>query len=374
MGEIGRRMRRTPLYESHLRLGARMIEFAGWQMPVFYSGINEEHLAVRSAAGVFDVSHMGDLIIRGKGSKEFLLKMLTNSIEDVPVGKGVYSHILDEDGHIIDDTIVYRLDLEEYLMVPNAAKVEEVLAWMRSHDPGDHILDISDRVACLAIQGPKAIGIVQRMGRVPLSNIKRFHSSLINMRGVGEDPSLLWGGRVLTARTGYTGEDGLELMLDSTLAQWLWDRLLEEGGRDGLVPAGLGARDTLRLEMGYLLSGTDFDGSQSSLQTGPDWVVRYEHHFIGKRALLEQSKRIDLPRLVCLELMDRGIPRHGYAIDHEGAEVGAVTSGTLSPSLHKGIAMGYVPPDLAKEGTAMGIVIRDQQVPAKVVRAPFYRK
>jgi aminomethyltransferase len=367
-------MRRTPLYESHLRLGARMIEFAGWQMPVFYSGVNEEHLAVRSAAGVFDVSHMGDLIIRGRGSKEFLLEMLTNSVEDVPVGKGVYSHILDDDGHIIDDAIVYRLDLEEYLMVPNAAKVEEVLAWMRSHDPGDHIVDISDQVACLAIQGPRAIDIVQRISRVPLGNIKRFHSRLIDMGGVWEDPSLIWGGRVLTARTGYTGEDGLELMLDSALAHWLWDRLLEEGRQDGLVPAGLGARDTLRLEMGFLLSGTDFDGSQSSLQTGPDWVVKYEHHFIGKQALLEQSGRADLPRLVCLELMERGIPRHGYAIDHEGVEVGAVTSGTLSPSLHRGIAMGYVPPDLAKEGTAMGIVIRDHLVPTRVVRAPFYRK
>jgi aminomethyltransferase len=351
-----------------------MIEFAGWQMPVFYSGINEEHLAVRAAAGLFDVSHMGDLIIKGRGSKELLLKVLTNSVEDIPVGKGVYSHLLNDDGHIIDDTIVYRLDLEEYLMVPNAAKVEEVLDWIRAHDPGDHIVDISDRVACLAVQGPRALDIVQRISQTLLGNIKRFHSGLIDIRGGRHDTGLMWAGRVLAARTGYSGEDGLELMLDPSLAPWLWDRLLEEGGPDGMVPAGLGARDTLRLEMGYLLSGMDFDGSQSSLQTGPDWVVKWEHHFVGKRALLEQSKRNDLPRLVCLELMERGIPRHGYSIVHAGARVGTVTSGTLSPSLHKGIAMGYVPPDLVKDGTLLEIVIRDNPVPARVVQAPFYRK
>jgi aminomethyltransferase len=166
----------------------------------------------------------------------------------------------------------------------------------------------------------------------------------------------------------------MELLIDAKRAVWLWERVLAEGKMDGLVPVGLGARDTLRLEMGYLLSGTDFDGHQSSLQTGPDWVVKWEHHFVGKRALLEQMKRADLPRLVCLELLDRGIPRHGYIIGHEGEAVGTVTGGTFSPCLHKGIAMGYVPPSLAKEGAGLDVMIREKAVPARVVRAPFYRK
>ena len=366
-------MLETPLHDSHVALGARMIEFAGWDMPVFYSGINEEHLAVRKAAGLFDVSHMGDLVLHGKGCKELLQKLLTNSIEDMPVGKGVYSHILNDEGMIIDDTIVYRTDLEEYLMVPNASKVKDVRQWFRSHDPGDHVKDISDRVACLAVQGPKAIEIVRRVSRVPIDNIKRFHFGLIDA-GVPAAEGLLWDGRVMAARTGYTGEDGMELMIDSTRAVWLWERVLAEGMEDGLVPVGLGARDTLRLEMGYLLSGTDFDGRQSSLQTGPEWVVKWEHHFVGKRALLEQRKRADLPRLVCLELLERGVPRHGYMIGHEGKGVGTVTGGTFSPCLHKGIAMGYVPPTLAKEGTVLDVMIREKAVPAQVARAPFYRK
>ena len=202
-------MLETPLHDSHVALGARMIEFAGWDMPVFYSGINEEHLAVRGAAGLFDVSHMGDLVLHGKGCKELLQKLLTNSIEDIPVGKGVYSHILNDEGMIIDDTIVYRTDLEEYLMVPNASKVKEVRQWFRSHDPGDHVKDISDRVACLAVQGPKAIEIVRRVSRVPIDNIKRFHFGLIDA-GVPAPEGLLWDGRVMAARTGYTGEDGME--------------------------------------------------------------------------------------------------------------------------------------------------------------------
>jgi len=366
-------MRRTPLYDEHVAAGARMVEFAGWEMPIQYQGIIDEHMAVRTAAGLFDVSHMGDVLISGPTAKDLLLKLLTNDVSKLPISKAIYAHILNENGKIIDDTIVYRLGEDEYLLIPNAATTETVLRWIERHRTGQKVTDVSSRVACIALQGPASVRVLQKLTAEDVGSIPHFTCRPLDL-GLGTSNDLIWGGRTLAARTGYTGEDGYELMLDAALAPRLWRKLLAEGGSDGVVPAGLGCRDTLRLEMGYLLSGTDFDGSQSSMQTGPSWVVKWDHDFIGKKALQADLENKELPRLACIELTAKGIPRHGYLVESDGRAVGRITSGTYSPSLKKGIAMGYLPPEMAKEGLALDVVIRQERVPARVIKPPFLKR
>jgi aminomethyltransferase len=365
-------MRRTPLYEEHISAGARMVDFAGWEMPIQYQGIIDEHMAVRNAAGIFDVSHMGDVLISGPTAKDLLLRLLTNDISKLPVSKAIYAHFLNEEGKIMDDTIVYRLGEEEYLLIPNASTTETILDWIGRHRTDQTVVDVSSRVACIALQGPASVRILQMLTEDDVSSIGHFACRAIDLGLPSGD--LMWGAKVLAARTGYTGEDGYELMLDSSLSVGVWRRLLLEGKQDGIIPAGLGCRDTLRLEMGYLLSGTDFDGSQSSVQTGPSWVIKWDHDFIGREALKADSERKDLPRLVCIELRARGIPRHGYPIEFEGEQVGHITSGTFSPSLKRGVSMGYLPPELAREGQSVDVVIRNERVPAEVIRPPFLKK
>lgn len=351
-----------------------MVEFAGWEMPVQYQGIMEEHLNVRSAAGIFDVSHMGDIIVKGPAAMELLRRLLTNDVSDLPIWKAIYSHILNESGKIIDDTIVYRLAEREYLLVPNASTTPKVLEWIMRNSDGQEVVNLSDKVASIALQGPRSMEILQRMTRENISDLAHFNCRFIDLNVGAKAPRGVWRGRVLVARTGYTGEDGFELMFDNALAVDIWNKLLRVGGAAGIQPTGLGARDTLRLEMGYLLSGTDFDGAQSSLQTGPKWVVKWDHDFIGKKALQEESERSDLPRLASIELLEKGIPRHGYRIEINGAEVGRVTSGTFSPSLRKGIALGYLPPEQIVSGKQLDVIVRDAPVKAMVTRSPFYRR
>jgi aminomethyltransferase len=395
-------MLRTPLYEAHVGLGAKMIPFAGWEMPVQYTSIIEEHVAVRKAAGMFDVSHMGDLIVRGPGAKELLNRLFTNDLGELPVGRAIYAHYLDDQGHIIDDTIAYHWLEGEYLLVPNAATTSKVLQWIKAHVTTQEVIDRSNRLACIALQGPKARDILEEMSFEDLGEM-RHNSALFTeifaegraISGIAEkfQPTGLLcdtitrqckpgtkGTRgefrelVYLCRTGYTGEDGFEIIVENASAEMLWNILLRVGKEHGLVPAGLGARDTLRLEMGFLLSGTDFDGSQSSLQTGPPWVVKFDHDFIGKEALLRQRAADDYPRLVCLELEEKGVPRHGYSIVFAGDTIGTITSGTMSPCLRKGVAMGYVRPPYNEPGTELDVVIRGSSVRAKVVKPPFYQK
>ena len=369
-------MKRTPLYQRHLAAGARMVEFAGWEMPIQYSGIIEEHKHVRKRCGVFDVSHMGDLLVRGPQAASQLDYLLTNPIGKAPVGKAVYGHLLSTDGQIIDDVITYHIADGAYLMVPNAATVDRVREWVRGNTRDLEVLDLSTRLACLAVQGPLAEGVLQGMCSTDLSTLRRFQGRFAFLTG-RNSPFLpdLFPGRgegvgCYIARTGYTGEDGFEVLVEDKDAGWLWDRLLEGGA---VRPIGLGARDTLRLEMGYLLSGTDFDGSQTSLQTGPPWVVKMDHPFIGRDVLiLQRERKYDV--LVALRLEGRGVPRHGYAILEAGRPVGKVTSGTMSPCLRTGIALGYVPQRLAAVGTRLEVQVRDEAVPARVVELPFYRK
>jgi aminomethyltransferase len=395
-------VKRTPLYQEHVELGAKLISFAGWEMPVFYNSIIEEHLAVRRAAGIFDVSHMGDLIIRGKDAKDLIRRLITNELEGVEIGKAVYGHILDEEGRIIDDVIVYHWREGEYLMVPNAATTERVLGWVNAHKTTQEVIDVSERLGCIALQGPKAVEVLRDLTLFDLATLKHMSCGFMELFAEGQDiGNLIEGFRpsgflcdliprqfrpgtkgtlgdfsetCFVSRTGYTGEDGFEILLERDSVPSLWRILLHVARSKGLSPCGLGARDTLRLEMGYLLSGTDFDGTQTSLQTGPPWVIKPDHDFIGKEALARQQATDGYERLVCLELLEKGIPRHGYFIHAAGEMVGKVTSGTLSPCLRKGIAMGYVRPPYHLLGAELDIAIRGASVKAKVVKAPFYRR
>ena len=377
-----------------------MIDFGGWEMPLQYTGIADEHVNVRKRVGIFDVSHMGDIVISGKGAESLVSRIITNDPRGMPVGKGIYGHILDDDGKIIDDTIVYRVGEDTYLMVPNASMTDRVFGWVSEHRTSQNVLDVTGAIACFAVQGPEAAALLQRLTDQDLSAVKRFHFIMTSLQIDGRPndvvrgprpspltdkevekeprPIGVWsggpfGGRVMLSRTGYTGEDGFEVLCDAREAVALWNLIVNTGKRHGLLPAGLGARDSLRLEMGYLLSGTDFDGSQSTVQTGPEWAIKWDHEFIGKEAL-RRDAGLRLPRLVALMLDDRGIPRHGYSILGNGKEIGHITSGTLSPCLKKGIALGYLTPEHSEPGTVLKVAIRDMRVPAHVVKPPFVRK
>lgn len=379
-------MKRTPLYDVHASLGARIVDFAGWEMPIQYTSILEEHRAVRERAGLFDVSHMGDIIIQGEGAEEQLRGLLTNDIKDLPVGKGIYAHMLDESGRILDDTITFHVLPGTYLLIPNASTVDRIYDWVKSRVRAE-VINVSERIASVALQGPQANAILQKLTDIDLSALKRMRGAMMTLRvpGVPEGgraflPDVLGlpapsdGVQAYVTRSGYTGEDGFEILVEGEAAVPLWNALAEAGGPEGLRPSGLGARDLLRLEMGYLLSGTDFDGSQTPLETGPEWVVKWNHQFIGREALLDLRERGMFRRLVGLELQTKGIPRHGYPIRFQGREVGRVTSGTLSPILNRGIALGYVNLNHAKEGEVLEIGIRDSSVEARVVAPPFIGK
>lgn len=382
-------MRETPLHDLHVGLGAKMVFFAGWDMPIQYTSIMDEHMTVRTRAGAFDVSHMGDFIIKGKAAGAFVESLVTNEVRSAPVGRCVYCHILDEKGRILDDTIVTPLGNDEYFMVPNAATTEKIRTWIQGHLRGQQLTDMSRDLAAIAVQGPTAKDVLARLTSVDLSQLKFFWGGfmvldLIGRPGSAPKTPLLkdrrplnmgrTGIRAFVSRTGYTGEDGFEIVVENEDAPAVWQAVLEKGRNSGLKPIGLGARDTLRLEKGLLLSGTDFDGSQTSLQTGPSWVIDWEHEFIGKSALEEQRARGRYDKLVCMAAKGKGIPRHGYDIVRAGARVGAVTSGTLSPVLKTGIAMGYVPLDMAVLGTEVQIMVRDSAVPAEIVKPPFVRR
>ncbi len=382
-------MKRTPLYDAHVALGAKMVEFGGWEMPIQYTSVLDEHKAVRQRAGLFDVSHMGDIIIRGSGAEDALRELLTNDIKDLAVGKGIYAHMLNEQGKIIDDTITFRLGPDDFLLIPNASHATQIFEWVRDHIRHAQVTDVSERLACIALQGPKAQETLQRLTSKDLTEIKRLRGDLVDLRASG--PFDEASGRFLPdlfpsnkpapgtvqcyiTRSGYTGEDGFEILMGNGAAMAVWNELMAVGKDLGLQAAGLGARDLLRLEMGYLLSGTDFDGSQTSLETGPEWVVKWGHRFIGREALLKQKDCAVFRKLVGIELLEKGIPRHGYPITFNHREIGKVTSGTLSPILNKGIALAYVNLNHAQEGDEIEVTIRDSSVKARVAVPPFIRK
>ena len=354
---------RTPLYDTHVRAGARMVEFAGWDMPVQYAGLLEEHEAVRARAGLFDVSHMGEVVFRGPRALESLQRLFTNDLGKVADGQAQYGCLCRESGGIVDDVVVYRRSDRDLLVCVNAGNRTKDFEWLRDHAGGADVANESDEWAQLALQGPLAADILQPLTRLDLAGVKGFRFADAEVAGVP----------CTVARTGYTGEDGFELFCRPDRAPGLWDRLVEAGGPRGLVPAGLGARDTLRLEMAYRLYGSDMDDATTPLEAGLAWVVKLEKgDFVGRDALLRQ-KAAGLPRkLVGFALSDPGIARHGHDVVRDGAKVGVVTSGTRSPSLRTSIGLAYVPPALAAEGSTFAVDIRGRPAAARVVKTPFY--
>jgi len=361
-------MKRTPFYEKHRVAGAKLIGFGGYEMPVQYTaGIVHEHLTVRKKVGVFDVSHMGEFEVRGSGAAAFLQRMTVNDVTSLEEGKAQYSAMLYDNGGIVDDLLVYHAG-EYYLLVVNASNLSKDLEWLRSHLSGDvRIDDASDRTALLAVQGPKSLATLQPLTSLDLSSLGYYRFRVAEVAGV----------RMIVSRTGYTGELGFELYFaaDEAGAHSVWDAIFESGREFGIAPVGLGARDTLRLEMGYCLYGNDIDQTTHPLEAGLGWITKIgKGEFIGKQMLVKATSEGLQRKLVGFTLPERNLARHGFVLKDQGKPVGTVTSGTFSPSLQRGIGMGYVATDLARPGQTIGVDIRGKETAATIVDLPFIRK
>jgi aminomethyltransferase len=354
-------MKITPFTHFHIALGAKMTEFAGYYMPIEYTGINEEHLTVRQAAGVFDVSHMGEFLVNGPNALAYLQKITTNDVAALTVGKAQYSCLPNGKGGIVDDLLVYRLAEEKYLLVVNAANIEKDWNWcLQKNLENAELKNISEHVAQLAVQGPKATQILQNLTPVRLSEIPYYSFALGKFAGV--EP-------VLISNTGYTGAGGFELYFHPDYAEVVWNAIFETGAAEGIRPIGLGARDTLRLEMGYCLYGNDIDETTSPIEAGLGWITKFVEgkNFIDRPLLEKQKKEGVARKLIRFELTERGIPRHGYQIvNHENKPIGQVTSGTMLPDSKKGIGMGYVATEYAQPGTKIYVQIRNKNLEAIV--------
>ena len=359
-------MKTTPFTEKHIALGAKMHEFAGYNMPIEYSGIIDEHLTVCRAVGVFDVSHMGEFWVKGPNALPFLQKVTSNDVSALVPGKVQYSCFPSETGGIVDDLLVYQYEPEKYLLVVNAANMEKDWNWCVSHNTeGAELENASDRMAQLAVQGPLAIQTLQKLTPIDLSAIPYYHFTHGEFAG---EPD------VIISNTGYTGDGGFELYFYPEAAQKIWDAVFEAGAEFGIKPAGLGARDTLRLEMGFCLYGNDLDDTTSPIEAGLGWITKFVEgkNFINRPQLERQKKEGVTRKLVGFEMIDRGIPRHGYQLyTTEGELIGSVTSGTMSPMRKIGIGMGYVKPEYAKPGTEICVDMRGRKLKAQVVKPPF---
>lgn len=363
MGEL----KKTPLYEEHIKLGAKVVGFGGYLMPVQYTNIIEEHVNTRTNAGLFDISHMGEFEISGKDSFRFIQWLVTNDISKLEVGKGLYTPMCYENGTIVDDLFVYMLAPEKFLLVVNAANSDKDFSWVRKVSEGFEVefKDVSNDTAELALQGPKAEKILQKVTDVDLANLNYFRFVYSNLNGT----------RALISRTGYTGEDGFELYIDPDEVVHVWNKLLEVGEEDGLKPVGLGARNTLRLEACLRLYGNDIDDTTTPLEAGMGWTVKFDKgDFIGKGELLKQKGNLKR-RIVAFEMVDKAIARHSYPISKENADIGHVTSGTFSPILKKPIGMAYVNVEHVREGEEIEILIRNKHYKAQIVsKSSFIEK
>lgn len=361
-------MKQTPFFDIHKRLGAKMVEYAGFEMPVSYSGINDEHTTVRDSAGVFDVSHMGEFLVQGPEALALIQKVTTNDATKLTAGKAQYSCMLNEEGGIVDDLIIYCIEPNnEYMLVVNAANIQKDGDWIVQHNTENaELQNISDKTCLLAIQGPMATQIAQPLTDVDILNMKYYTFQKGKFAGVDN---------VLISATGYTGSGGIEIYFEDAEdhAEKIWNALFELGTPEGMKPAGLAARDTLRLEMGYCLYGNDIDATTSPLEAGLGWITKTDkENFIGKDKVAALNEKGIDRKLAGLEMVDKGIPRHGYKITNmEGTVIGNITSGTQSPSLQKAIAMGYVSLPFAKPGTEVLVLIRNKPLKAKVVKMPF---
>ena len=358
-------IKRTPFNDFHRALGGKMVEFAGFDMPVRYTGDVREHLAVRKAAGLFDISHMGEFFVTGAGAGDYLNRAVTNDVAGLEVGQALYSPLCRPDGGIVDDLLVYRA-ANHYMVVVNASNIEKDFAWLDASRPaGVTLEDRSDRTALLAVQGPRAAEVLR--GHVPDAALELGYYRFLE----GE----MFGVPGVISRTGYTGEDGFELYFDAGPGAKVWEGLMEAGQPAGLEPVGLGARDTLRLEMGYMLYGNDIDDTTNPLEAGLGWTVKLaKSDFAGKSALVAQKEKGLARTLVGLALDGRRVPRHGMAIESQGRVIGTVTSGTFSPSLEQPIGMGYVEFVSRAPGTMVDVVAGGTRLPAKIVKRPFYTR
>jgi len=360
-------MKKTAFTEKHIALGAKMAEFAGYNMPISYSGINDEHAAVRNNAGIFDVSHMGEFIIKGPQALDLIQRVTSNDASKLTAGKAQYSCLPNEEGGIVDDLLVYCLEENKaYMIVVNASNIEKDWAWFNRFNTNNaEMHNISDKTCLLAIQGPNATKLLEPLTKMDILNLKYYTFTRGEFAGVKN---------VLVSATGYTGAGGVEIYFEDKEddAEKIWNSIFEVAAPYGLKPIGLGARDTLRLEMGYCLYGNDIDDTTSPLEAGLGWITKFTKDFTAK-AILEEQKANGLERkLVGFELLEKGIPRHGYEIkDFSGMTIGHVTSGTQSPTLGKGIGMGYVSIVHSNLDASILIKVRDKLLPAKVVKFPF---
>lgn len=358
-------MKKTALYDAHLDLDAKIIDFGGWEMPVQYSSIIEEHKAVRNQAGIFDVSHMGEILISGKQSKELVQRLITNDAAKLTKGQVVYTPMCYEDGGIVDDLLVYRLDLDKFLLVVNASNTTKDLRWVNKNAELFEDVKVEDRTnfyALIALQGPISREIINPLLEDDISDLKFYN--FINTEIAGME--------AIVSRTGYTGELGFEIYLDSGNAVDVWGALMEEGKDKGLKPAGLGARDTLRLEKALCLYGNDIDETTNPLEAGLGWTVKFDKDgFNGKEKLKQIKEEGIQKKLVGFIMSERGIPRHGYKILIDNEVVGEVTSGSYSPTLDENIGMAYIDKDYAKKDTEIQIQIRKREVKARIVETPF---
>jgi aminomethyltransferase len=357
-------MKKTSLSEKHTEIGAKMVLFAGYSMPVQYEGINAEHETVRKAVGVFDVSHMGEFILKGEKALELIQKITSNDAGKLHDGKVQYSCLPNEHGGIVDDLLVYRIDEKTYMLVVNASNIEKDWRWIQKHNTANvEMEDISDNTTLLAVQGPKSAETLQRLTEIDLKAMEYYSFQKGKFADIDN---------IIVSATGYTGAGGFELYFDNKHALHIWKQIFLSGEPYGIKPIGLGARDTLRLEMGFCLYGNDIDDTTSPIEAGLGWITKFNKQFINSEELQAQKKEGVKRKLARFEMIERGIARQGYHItDKEGNVIGNVTSGTQSPSLQKAIGMGYVKTEFAKEDTEIYINIRNNRIKAKIVKPPF---
>jgi aminomethyltransferase len=359
-------MKDTPFIAIHTSLGAKMAPFAGYNMPISYTGITDEHHTVRNSVGVFDVSHMGEFILKGPHAIDLIQKVTTNDAAKLIIGQAQYSSLPNATGGLVDDLLVYRLGDQEWMLVVNASNIEKDWNWIVSQDTWNvEKHNISDKTALLAVQGPAGIKTLQKLTDVDLSAIKYYHFTKGTLAGVPN---------VLISNTGYTGAGGFEIYFENGHAMEIWKAVFDAGMEYGIKPVGLAARDTLRLEMGFCLYGNDIDDTTSPIEAGLGWITKFTKDFTNRAIFEAQKQNGTDKKLVGFEMVDRGIPRHDYEItDANGNTIGKVTSGTQSPSLNKAIGMGYVPTTLSKEGSEIFIKVRDKLLKAQVVKLPFWK-
>ena len=359
-------MKETALSAVHAGLGAKMVPFAGYNMPVQYAGLKHEHEVVRTKVGVFDVSHMGEFFVRGENAEALLQKVTSNDVSTLVPGKAQYCYLPNKEGGIIDDLIIYKISDQEFMLIVNASNIDKDWEWISSqNDVGAELVNESDEWSILAIQGPKAAESMQALTKVDLAGMKFYTFEISEFAGAKD---------VIISATGYTGSGGFEIYVKNKDIKQVWDKVFEAGKAFGIEPIGLGARDTLRLEMGFCLYGNDIDETTSPFEAGLGWITKFTKDFTNSDALQAEKEAGIKNKLVGFELKDKGVPRHGYPIlNAAGKEIGRVTSGTMSPSLDKAIGLGYVPIDVVNSGEEIFIGVRNKSLAAEIVKTPFYK-